>query len=221
LTSISKPPLFNYIAFIKNLDIDNIVIDNNFKPQHAYIVLQEIFKLLDQTSSLRELHFSSKIIESGHDVMSNLYFGTGDCLRHLTTLSCHSRICPEFLKQLSQLCHNIQSLKLETEGMISDGLRDLISVQKNLKCLDIKLNYCENLTDIIPSLTKHSNTLTKLIIYDIFDSLMSIIDEFKNLQELGLSFRDDYNLEILQNVIFHNYKLQNLNFRNGRIPCHL
>src|ERR1041384_7066785 len=62
--STSKPPLFNYVAFIRNLEIDNI-IKNTLKnyqsttPQNLnykkYIIAQEIYKLFNQTSSLREL----------------------------------------------------------------------------------------------------------------------------------------------------------------------
>jgi hypothetical protein len=71
----------------------------------VYIVLQEIFKLLDdQMSSLRELHFySTPEVKGDDDETSTLYFGAGDCLRHLTTLSCHSDIYPEFFNQLFQM----------------------------------------------------------------------------------------------------------------------
>src|ERR1044072_3120387 len=64
--SISRPPLFNYVAFIRNLEIDNI-IKNTLKnyqsttPQNLnykkYIIAQEIYKLFDQIFSLKELHF--------------------------------------------------------------------------------------------------------------------------------------------------------------------
>src|SRR6266480_6277167 len=54
-TSTSKPPLFNYISFIKNLEIDGII--RNFLKNYQsitplvlnyrkYIVAQEIYKLL-------------------------------------------------------------------------------------------------------------------------------------------------------------------------------
>ena len=65
-TPTSKLPLFNYIAFIKNLDIDNIInyllgnIIINFYYKE-YIVLQEIYKLFNQISSLRKLRFYSPI----------------------------------------------------------------------------------------------------------------------------------------------------------------
>src|ERR1044071_391924 len=67
-TPISKSPLFNYLSFIKNLEIDDI-IDNILKNYQAFtppslnhkkcVVAQEIFKSINQISSLRELHFHS------------------------------------------------------------------------------------------------------------------------------------------------------------------
>src|ERR1044072_2299238 len=75
--------------------------------------------------------------------------------------------CPEFFYQLSQICHNIQILWIKFRRVISNGLADLISVQRNLRCLNLELNgaSCNNFTDIIPSLTKISNSLTKLYLY--------------------------------------------------------
>src|ERR1044072_8016572 len=113
-TSTSKPPLFNYIAFIRNLEIDNI-IKNIIKEYYDYydspilnnkicILVQEIYKLFNQISSLRELHFCSKVVESAPNATPTL---AGDCLKHLSKLSCRSDIHSEFFYQLSQKCHNI------------------------------------------------------------------------------------------------------------------
>src|ERR1043166_4021802 len=56
-TSISKPPLFNYVAFIRKLDID-IIIKNTLKNYQSttphvlnhkkHIIAREIYKLLNQ-----------------------------------------------------------------------------------------------------------------------------------------------------------------------------
>src|SRR5688572_31423111 len=43
------------------------------------------------------------------------------------------------------------------------------------------------ISHIIPSLTKHSNTLVKLVLGELYTSL-SFVAEFTNLQELELSF---------------------------------
>src|SRR5436305_2549943 len=65
-TPTSKPPLFNYISFIKNLEIDNIIksLFKNYQSTtplsldyQKYTVTQEIYKsLMNKISSLRELH---------------------------------------------------------------------------------------------------------------------------------------------------------------------
>src|ERR1043165_2107130 len=191
-TSSSKHPLFNYVAFIRNLEIDNI-IKNTLKnyqsttPQNLnyqkYIIAQEIYKLFDQIYSLKELHFYSTTVESVPNVTPTLFLGAGECLKHLSKLSCRSNIHSEFFYQLSQICHNIQSLKIRFEDGVLDGLTDLISAQKDLKHLDM-LQYCEeDLTYIIPSLTSHSTTLIKLNIYGCKVPL-SFIANFTNLQEL-------------------------------------
>src|ERR1043165_1375574 len=211
--STSKPPLFNYVAFIRNLEIDNI-IKNTLKnyqsttPQNLnyqkYIIAQEIYKLFDQIYSLKELHFYSTTVESVPNVTPTLFLNTGECLKHLSKLSCRSNIHSEFFYQLSQICNNIQSLKIQFEVDISDGLTDLISAQKGLKHLDMEQLNEEDLTYIIPSLTRHSNTLIKLFILDESKIPLSFIAKFTNLQELELllldkSFED---FATLQYVIF-------------------
>src|SRR5205085_2932308 len=117
-------------------------------------------------------------------------------------------IYPEFFYQLSQICHNIQSLKIRFEEVISNGLSDLIFIQKNLKYLELS-QFCDeglskDFTDTIPSLTKHSNTLIKLVLID-FHAPLSFIAKFNNLQELIFEF--DYDnvskcFEELQYVTF-------------------
>src|ERR1043166_1954029 len=65
-TSTSKHPLFNYVAFIRSLEIDNIINKTLKKYQSItlqklhvsykkYIFAQEIYKLFNQISSLKEL----------------------------------------------------------------------------------------------------------------------------------------------------------------------
>src|ERR1043166_6893629 len=64
------------------------------------------------------------------------------------------------------LCHNIQYLYITFEKVISTGLTDLISAQESLKTLYMMQSYdCENLTDVIHSLTKLPDTLIKLELY--------------------------------------------------------
>src|SRR6266480_2651112 len=89
-TPTSKPPLFNYIAFIKNLEIDNIIksLFKNYQSTtplsldyQKYIVEQEIYKsLMNQISSLRELHLCSS---KATNISFNSYPGAKDCLKDL------------------------------------------------------------------------------------------------------------------------------------------
>jgi hypothetical protein len=74
-TQSSKPPLFNYVSFIKSFNISDIIC-NAFKnhrpfiPQHIdynkkWIIAQEMFKL--PISSLRRLHFCDPYLRIDHD----------------------------------------------------------------------------------------------------------------------------------------------------------
>src|SRR5438045_2743122 len=103
------------------------------------------------------------------------------------------------------MCHNIQSLKIRFEKVIANGLAELISAQKNLKYLEMSQHgNGEDLTFIIPSLTKHPNTLIKLDLEKL-NIPLSFIAKFTNLQELVLllyyyfSFND---FKALQYVTF-------------------
>ncbi|PKY18222.1 hypothetical protein RhiirB3_522596 [Rhizophagus irregularis] len=168
----SKTPLFDYTTFIKSLSIYNVhdmiknILQNyqSITPQNLnykkYIVAREIYKfLMNKISSLRELYFYSYPIINVPNVTFTSYPGAKDCLKYLSKLSCRSDIYPEFFYQLSKICENLQSLSITFENIISNGLIDLISVQKNLKHLVIN---------------KHLE--------------LSFITKFTNLQELILSF---------------------------------
>ncbi|PKC12569.1 hypothetical protein RhiirA5_496835 [Rhizophagus irregularis] len=219
IISTSKPPLFNYVTFIKNLSIYNInnLIKNilqNFQsitPQSLYykkyIVAIEIYKLFMNQTTLRELYLNLYGMINTSIITFISYPGAKDCLKHLSSLYCCSNIYPEFFYQLSQLCHNIQYLTISFDKIISNGLKDLISVQKNLKYLKMYGYFREDLTNIIQSLTKLPNTLIK---YELHGGLhyipLSFIAKYTNLRKLVLSFNN--------NSISFNYfeKLQYITF---------
>ncbi|RIA84949.1 hypothetical protein C1645_879613 [Glomus cerebriforme] len=219
----SKPPLFNYVTFIISLSIYTIddIIKNTLKnyqsvtPQSLnykkYIVTQEIYKLFMNQISLRSLYFRSYKIINIPNVPFISYPGAKDCLKCLTVLSCRSDIYPEFFYQLSQICHNIQSLSITFKKVISNGITDLISVQQNLKYLYIMQSFeCISLKDIIPTLTNLPNNLIKLDLYGRRHYIpLSFITKFTNLRELVLSFYNeafrDFNK--LQYVSFPNLKI--------------
>jgi hypothetical protein len=230
---------FNYPAFCKILSINQVnrmilklwknpqsISSQNLDSANVnkiYIIAQEIFKLfINKFSSLKRLIVNNYLFYIPQLTFIS-YPGTRDCLKNLSILDCRSDICSDFFDQLSQICHNIQSLIITFAYSISSGSKDLISVQKNLKCLKmIGYDGCGDLTDIIPSLTKlSSDTLTKLIIRGeeyYLPFLSSFIAKFINGQELRLSFYltdgfEDYKSMQYGNFsqIFHNYKFWDFN----------
>ncbi|RIA87519.1 hypothetical protein C1645_878001 [Glomus cerebriforme] len=219
----SKHPMFNYPSFCKSLSVNQLNYKikqwlnrererqsnsiQNFNDK-LYLLTKEIFKLLmSQIYSLRKLEFTD-YSPLKQNIIFTSYPGAKDCLNDLSVLHCDSDIYPEFYYQLSQICQNLQLLYVSFKKVISNGLSDLISVQNNLKYLYMFQYYdCKELTpDIITSLKKLPNTLTKLNIYggDHYIPL-SFISNFKNLQELILSFRNIKSFEdfkLLQHVTF-------------------
>jgi len=209
----SKSPLFNYVTFIKSLSMNEIggKITNllqkhiSFDNDKCIMVLQEIFKMLMNQISLKNLNFNylccSFITIS--DIPFLTYIGAVDCLRNLSELSCCSDVQSEFFYQLSQICYHIQTLRIQFKRVISNGLSDLISIQRNLKSLVIfNDSNCENL--VISSLTKLPNTLIKLDIDSGgFYLPLTFLTKFTNLRELVLSFyyHDEY-FKYLQHVTF-------------------
>ncbi|CAB5387292.1 unnamed protein product [Rhizophagus irregularis] len=145
------------------------------------------------------------------------YIGASDCLKDLSELHCYSDICPQFFYQSSQICHNIQLFDITFTKVISNGLKDLISVQQNLKNLQIFLPYdCDDSISyiIVTSLKTISNTVIILCNHYI---PLSFISKFINLQELIFRFLS-YNkspfeeFNELQYIKFS--KLQYLEFNN-------
>ncbi|RIA80896.1 hypothetical protein C1645_837877 [Glomus cerebriforme] len=214
-TPTSGPPMFNYASFCKIISTD--MIDNSIEQllkeqqsitsqnldDNLYIVAQEIYKLfMIRISSLKKINFYWHI----PNIIFTSYPGAKDCLKDLLELHCNSNIYSEILYQLSQICNNIQSIIIEFEEIISNGLKELISVQQNLKYLSISQSYdCEGMKDIIPSLNKLSNTLIKLNLYGgygIHYIPLSFIANFTNLQEIKLSFNNINTFEGFEKLLF-------------------
>ncbi|PKY16255.1 hypothetical protein RhiirB3_402671, partial [Rhizophagus irregularis] len=86
---------------------------------------------MNQISSLKSLEHSSGYANRIKFIYSP---GAKICLPNLVELKCHANIYPEFFYQISQICHNIQSLTIRfiDTAVISDGVTDLISLQNNL-----------------------------------------------------------------------------------------
>ncbi|CAG8477928.1 9167_t:CDS:2 [Funneliformis mosseae] len=218
-TPTPKPLLFNYATFVKFLSFTDIkdkvrglLLNQNVTASCArkLLTLEVLVMLLGQ-STLKKLNANTKCIPS---IEYTTY--PRDCFRDLTEISCRSDICSDFLDQVSQLCQTIRSMDVKLELKVSDGIKKLISVQKNLKFFRIVFLHRESLEELIPSLTKHSSTLIKLEIdtFQITKSLLFLAD-FLNLQELVLQYYCDYleDFKTLQHVTFP--KLKSLKFKRG------
>src|SRR5581483_4010931 len=114
-TPTSKSPTFNYASFCKVLSITRIryltekVLRNqqpislqNFN-NNTYIVIQEIFKMFMDQTSLKRLNFFPY-----QNINFTVYPGAKDCLKNLSELCCNSNVSYEFFYNLSHICHNIQ-----------------------------------------------------------------------------------------------------------------
>src|ERR1044071_653978 len=110
------------------------------------VLIQEIFKMFMNQSSLRTLDFHSNSILDFYscphfiqNIPFTTYLGTMDCLRNLSEFHGDSDISYEFLHQLSQACHRIRALSIFREDGrgVSNGWSNLISTQRNLKYLYI------------------------------------------------------------------------------------
>ncbi|RIA99334.1 hypothetical protein C1645_870050 [Glomus cerebriforme] len=221
-----KPSLFNYASFCKVLSIYEIdkmiqhVLENHRSitsrslNYNKYLLSQEILKMfMKEISSLKYLDYDSGYSKKVQNIMFTYLPEAKHCLKNLPELKCSSDIYSEFFYQLSQICHNIQTLTIEFGDIISNGLTDLISLQNNLKSVTL-IYYSyegENGAEIITSLTKFSSSLIKLKIKESYIPL-SFISMFTNLQELIFSLElsgfDDFNQ--LQYVTFS--KLKSLKF---------
>ncbi|CAB4382243.1 unnamed protein product [Rhizophagus irregularis] len=214
LTPTLKPPTFNYASFCKVLSVNRVYykIERLLKNQqnilsrnlinYTQIVTQEVLQMfMKEISSLRNLIFSPSPY-----ITFSLYPGAKDCLKNLSELYCGSDISTELFYQLSQTCYNIQSLTIEFKRIISNGIADIISVQRNLKRFDMIIY--NNMANVIFSLmSKVPKTLIKLRIHSsiYYTPSLTFIANFSNLQELELSFDfEEYFVDFkkLQYVIF-------------------
>ncbi len=234
-TPASKPPFLNYVSFIKALSINSIdqIIEDSLTNNEQintsksldyskYLIFQELFKaFMNQISSLKSLDYRLGFIK----IVPFTYFpGAKDCLRDLSIFSCASDIYPEFFYQLSQVCHNIQSLTIEFGNNVSiNGLKELICLQNNLKNLTLSAYEDKDWTDIIPVLTtKHYDTLTKLHIHSDKENMsLSFIASFLNLQELVISNLNDVSsfkeFNELQNVTFSKLQILKIPYESPRV----
>ncbi|GBB95204.1 hypothetical protein RclHR1_00250002 [Rhizophagus clarus] len=201
---------------------DNDDGDDNNNDKDLILIAQEIIKMfMKRIPSLKKLNYNLNSNEINHQIPFIEFPGARNCLTNLSELNCNSNIHSEFFYQMSKICHSIQSLTIEFDEKISSGLNDLIISQKKLYSISLiqSRRNDKDWTDIIPSLIKHSNTVTKLILKGKNDRRpLSFITNFINLQDLAVTF--DYlnaTLEDFKDELryFHFQKLQNLKFGFG------
>jgi hypothetical protein len=223
-TPTPKPPLFNYAAFCKVLSIDeidtmvNLVLEGelsiniNSLNDKKCLITNEIIKMFaNQVSSLKILIY---IYRLNH--FSFTYFPGA---RNLSELYCKSNLPSNFFYQLSQVCNSLQSISIEFGVSVSNELKELISLQNNLKNITLIL-FEAKFASIIPFLTKNSNTITKLHIFCDNDEYLplSFISLLQNLQEITFSsyFLDMCYFKDFEKLQYTHFpKLQNLNILSG------
>ncbi|GBC02592.1 hypothetical protein RclHR1_00470022 [Rhizophagus clarus] len=223
-TPTSKPLFFNYAAFCKVLSINEInrIVDSVLRDEPTinslslkdrnFLVANEVIKMFtDQISSLNKLTYHH--YNQHHYNFSFTYFPG---VRNLSELRCSSNLPSNFFHQLSQICHNLRSIFIKFHNDdVPNELKELISLQNNLKHLTLLAYFNGSWKNIIPALAKHSNTITKLYLdSDNYkdNSPLSFVILFSNLQEIIFSF------SFFSGTDFEDFKkLQYFNFPNLQI----
>ncbi|CAG8465898.1 11154_t:CDS:1 [Funneliformis mosseae] len=149
------------------------------------VVTQEVFKMFMNQISLRELNYysSSSLTYYVPNITFTVYPGATDCFKNLTELRCCSDVHSEFFFQLSQFCHKIRFLEIRLRRVISTGVTNLISAQNHLMCLRLWQNN-KGLKEILPSLTKHLNSISRIDINVEDNKSLLFLTNFTNLREL-------------------------------------
>ncbi|GBC44839.1 hypothetical protein GLOIN_2v1876445 [Rhizophagus irregularis DAOM 181602=DAOM 197198] len=197
-TPTSKPPLFNYVNFCKVLSIYEIVklVENvlSNEPSSSVnslslkdrncLVTNEIFKML--TNQISSL---KKLTYDYNQFIPKFSFTYFPGAKELSELRCSSDIPSDFFISYHKICHNLQTIFIEFPNISSWA-------------------------NIIPALTKHSNTITKLHLHgNNYNLPLSFVNLFTNLEEIMFSF--DYGADFgdFENLQFANFpKLQILKF---------
>ncbi|GBB90421.1 hypothetical protein RclHR1_17380003 [Rhizophagus clarus] len=217
-TPTSKSPLFNYASFCQVLLICEIIkmvynvlrdmpsVNSLSLQDRNCLVTNEIIKMFMNQTSLKKLTYMYNYYHC------NLSFPYIFGVRNLSELRCGTNITSDFYYQLSQTCHNLQSISIEFHSNeVSNELKELISLQSNLKNLTLLAYYDNGWESIIPTITKHPNTLTKLHLCSDDDNLsLSFVSLFSNLQEIIFSFLESADFEdfkMLQFAKFPNLQI--------------
>ena len=93
---------------------------------------------MNQISSLKSLIFFPESLRNLKYIKFACFPEAKICLMNLTEFKCSSYISSEFFYQISKICHNIRSLTIDFEDVISVGLIELISSQNDLKSVTLR-----------------------------------------------------------------------------------
>jgi hypothetical protein len=239
----TKTPIFNYPSFCKVIsirEIIHIIIINekfyktkkNLKEKYS-LLTKEIIKIFTkEITTLNNLtyYWEAKDYWNWNNYYNNdipifeKFSGGIKCLKNLSELRCNTNIASELFYQLSTICFNIKLISIDFcgNGEISNGLKELIYVQQNLKYFYITsrnsagyINY-ENITN---SLTKNSNNLIELkICGKRNEGPLPPIDKFLNLKEINLLFfKNDELLKNFHQINFLNLQILKLSIKNLQV----
>jgi hypothetical protein len=206
-TPTSNPPLFNYPEFCKVLPVNEItrIVYKVLKNRNG-LVANEIIKMItNQSLSLKKFTCYYYYYYQQRDP----FFPYVPEARDLLELCCSSNLSSYFFSQLSKICHNLQSISISFDNDVSNELKELkelISLQNNLKNLTLSACRKYSWASIIPAIIKHSQTITKLRLYGIDDNLpFSFVSLFTNLQEFIFSFVDGVDFKDFKELQYANF----------------
>jgi hypothetical protein len=176
------------------------------------LVTNELIKMFVNQASLKVLTYYKPLLEI------KCSFPCFPGMKNLLELHCYSNIPSDFFHQLSQTCHNLQTISITFDNdYVTNELKELISLQNNLKILTLRVYNNNTLANIMPSLKNHSNMLTKLHLYincEDDNVPLSFVSLFINLQEIIFSFVCDesyINIKDFEKLQYINFpKLQTL-----------
>jgi hypothetical protein len=197
-TITSNPPLFNYPEFCKALSINEInrIVYKVIKNRNG-LVANEIIKMFANKISLKKFTYCYD-----HYYPFNIFFSCVPGARDLSELCCSSNLPSDFFNQLSQISHNLQSISILFNNDVSNELnelKELISLQNNLKNLTLSASRDHNWASIIPA-------ITKLQLHGDNGNLpFSFVSLFTNLKEIMFSFTDRVDFEEFKKLQYVNF----------------
>ncbi|CAG8439653.1 11460_t:CDS:1 [Funneliformis mosseae] len=218
----SNPLLFNYVKFIKEINEKTIllgypkILQQQFSANQKMLIAQESFKLIMKHASLKTLSVQNGVPFLEPNVPYITFPGADVCLQKLCEFFGDSSIKSEYCSRLADFCKGIQKFNLQLDEDVNEGLDKLISVQRNLKDLEILFN--KRCTNFGPPLMNLANSLIKLNINGcLYCPNFSFINSFTKLRELTISLSMDHeNLKPLQDVTLPQLKI--LSFQYARLP---